>query len=112
MQDRDWSRRNVAELTAQQERDGSRPSGLSDAPEEFIEVMLRGIVGFRFAITRLEAKSKMSQNREMKDGGGVVKGLCQRGRSDNLEVAFYGFALTSARRHGEEPPPKRCCAVR
>jgi transcriptional regulator len=87
MQDKDWLRRHVAELTAQQERNGSRPWALSDAPEEFIEVMLRGIVGFRFAITRLEGKSKMSQNREMKDREGVVKGLCQRGRGDDLDVA-------------------------
>ena len=35
----------------------------SDAPPSYIDVMLRGIVGFRFAITRLEGKWKMSQNR-------------------------------------------------
>jgi transcriptional regulator len=33
--------------------------------------MLRGIVGFRFPVTRLEGKWKMSQNRDMNDRDGV-----------------------------------------
>jgi transcriptional regulator len=87
MQDKDWLRRHVGELTAQQERSEAVPWALSDAPESYIEVMLRGIVGFRFAITRLEGKWKMSQNREPKDRQGVVKGLEQRGGGDDREIA-------------------------
>ena len=49
--------------------------------------MLRGIVGFRFGITRLEGKWKMSQNREMKDREGVVTGLGKRADGDDLEMA-------------------------
>ena len=49
--------------------------------------MLRGIVGFRFAITRLEGKWKMSQNREMQGSGGVVEGLHARAAGDDLEIA-------------------------
>jgi transcriptional regulator len=85
--DKDWLRRHVGELTAQQERGEAAPWALADAPESYIDVMLRGIVGFRFAITRLEGKWKMSQNREMKDREGVVKGLEQRATGDDLEVA-------------------------
>jgi transcriptional regulator len=87
MQDKDWLRRHVGELTAQQERTEATPWGLSDAPDTYIEAMLRGIVGFRFAITRLEGKWKMSQNREMKDRAGVVRGLGARGAADDLEIA-------------------------
>jgi predicted FMN-binding regulatory protein PaiB len=87
MQDKDWIRRHVTELTAQQEATEAKPWALSDAPESFIEVMLRGIVGFRFAITRLEGKWKMSQNRDMGDRNGVVQGLGKRGRGDDLELA-------------------------
>ena len=87
MQDKDWLRRHVGELTAQQETSEAKPWALSDAPESYIEVMLRGIVGFRFAITRLEGKWKMSQNREMNDRQGVVKGLEQRGEGDDREIA-------------------------
>jgi transcriptional regulator len=87
MQDKDWLRRHVGELTTQQERSEALPWALSDAPESYVEAMLRGIVGFRFAITRLEGKWKMSQNREIKDREGVVKGLAQRATGDDLEVA-------------------------
>ena len=37
--------------------------------------MLRGIVGIRLPITRLEGKLKMSQNRPAADQTGVVTGL-------------------------------------
>ncbi|HLN09233.1 MAG TPA: FMN-binding negative transcriptional regulator [Xanthobacteraceae bacterium] len=87
VEDKDWLRRHVAELTAQQERNAATPWAVSDAPESFIDVMLRGIIGFRFAITRLEGKWKMSQNREMKDRDGVVRGLGMRGEGDDLELA-------------------------
>jgi transcriptional regulator len=86
-QDADWLQRHVAELTAQQEKTEARPWALTDAPETYIKAMLRGIIGFRFAITRLEGKWKMSQNREMQDRDGVAKGLAARGVGDDLEVA-------------------------
>jgi transcriptional regulator len=49
--------------------------------------MLRGIVGFRIAVARLEGKWKMSQNREMRDRQGVVTGLGLRAEGDDLEIA-------------------------
>src|SRR5262249_13034387 len=85
--DTDWLRRHVTELTAQQEKDGPRPWAVSDAPESFVGAMLRGIVGFRFLITRLEGKWKMSQNRTQQDREGVVKGLARRDRGDDREIA-------------------------
>jgi transcriptional regulator len=85
--DPDWLRRHVTELTAQQERHEAKPWAPSDAPERFIDAMLRGIIGIRFAITRLEGKWKMSQNREMQDREGVVKGLRARNEGDDLEIA-------------------------
>jgi transcriptional regulator len=87
MKEKAWLLRHVGELTAQQERTEAKPWALSDAPDSYIEVMLRGIVGFRFAITRLEGKWKMSQNREVKDREGVVQGLSMRAAADDLEMA-------------------------
>jgi transcriptional regulator len=52
-----------------------------------VDAMLRGIVGFRFAITRLEGMWKMSQNRELNDQLGVTKGLGERAEGDDLEIA-------------------------
>jgi transcriptional regulator len=44
--------------------------------------MLKGIVGFRLPVTRLEGKVKMSQNRPEPDRAGVVAGLEADGRAD------------------------------
>jgi len=86
-EDKDWLRRHVTELTEQQESSEARPWAPTDAPQSYIEVLLRGIVGFRFAVTRLEGKWKMSQNREAQDRDGVVKGLSARGTVKDREVA-------------------------
>ena len=87
MNEKDWLRRHVTELSDQQERSEAHPWKVSDAPESYIDVMLRGIVGFRFEITRLEGKSKMSQNRETQDRLGVIDGLKARASGDDLEIA-------------------------
>jgi len=87
MHEPEWLRRHVTELTAQQERGAPRPWMPSDAPPAFIDAMLRGIVGFRFPIARLEGKWKMSQNREMPDRAGVVTGLRERAADEDLAVA-------------------------
>lgn len=97
MQDTDWIRHHVTELTAQQERNEAEPWAVTDAPESFIEAMLRGIIGFRLAITRLEGKWKMSQNRDMKDREGVVRGLRKRGAGDDLELAEIVFRHIKSR---------------
>jgi transcriptional regulator len=83
----EWLKRHVTELSRQQERGEPRPWEVSDAPERYIDVMLRGIVGFRFEITRLEGKWKMSQNREAQDRLGVIDGLKARASGDDLEIA-------------------------
>ncbi len=85
--DREWLKRHVGELTAQQEKSEAQPWKLSDAPDSYIDVMTRGIVGFRFAITRLQGKWKMSQNREKPDWEGVVRGLEARASGDDLAIA-------------------------
>ena len=87
VKDKAWLLRHVGELTDQQERTEAKPWALSDAPDSYTDVMLRGIVGFRFSITRLEGKWKMSQNREAEDREGVVQGLNARATGDDLEMA-------------------------
>ena len=49
--------------------------------------MARGIVGLKLAITRLEGKVKMSQNREERDRAGVVHGLAERAHGEDAETA-------------------------
>jgi transcriptional regulator len=86
MQDKDWLRRHVSDLTAQQERNEPQPWMVTDAPASYIDVMLRGIVGFRFAVTRLEGKWKMSQNRTPADLAGVREGLARESGPANDAV--------------------------
>ena len=87
MQDKDWLRRHVGELTDQQEASEAAPWAVSDAPEAYVDVMLRGIVGFRFAIARLEGKWKMSQNRESRRSQGRRCGLHARASGEDREIA-------------------------
>ena len=65
----------VTRLTRKHEGRRAEPWAVSDAPESFIQAQLRGIVGLRMPIARLEGKRKMSQNRSAEDRAGVVAGL-------------------------------------
>src|ERR1043166_49066 len=71
----------VTRLTDLHEQTRAAPWAVTDAPADFIQAALRGIVGLRMPITRLAAKRKMSQNRSAADRAGVIKGL---GGSDRL----------------------------
>ena len=75
IKDRDWLLKNVNAVTNQHEASREEPWSVSDAPDRFIETMLRGIVGIEIPISRLEGKWKMSQNRPEADRAGVVEGL-------------------------------------
>jgi transcriptional regulator len=70
-----WLLENVASLTERQEKASESPWRVSDAPSDFIENMLRAIVGLELKITRLEGKWKMSQNRPVADREGVISAL-------------------------------------
>jgi transcriptional regulator len=85
--DADWLLRHVSELSDQQERPYATPWSTSEAPANYTAMLLRGIVGLTFTITRLEGKAKMSQNREPRDRAGVVKGLHERASGEDVQIA-------------------------
>ncbi|RUW54357.1 FMN-binding negative transcriptional regulator [Mesorhizobium sp. M8A.F.Ca.ET.021.01.1.1] len=60
---------------------------VSDAPPDFIQSQLRGIVGLRMPVMRLEGKRKMSQNRNAADRAGVAAGLAASERPSDREVS-------------------------
>lgn len=60
---------------------------VSDAPEDFIAGMLKGIVGLELPIARLEGKWKMSQNRPEADRLGAIAGLEATSGAGALAVA-------------------------
>ena len=51
------------------------PWHVSDAPADFLDTMLKAIVGIEIEVTRVEGKFKLSQNRSAEDRTGVVLGL-------------------------------------
>ena len=65
----------VTRLTNLYEQARPAPWAVTDAPEEFVRTMLRGIVGVRMPITRLDGKRKLSQNRSAADRAAVAAGL-------------------------------------
>jgi len=70
-----WTGDLVRRLTERHER-GLDPSwSVDDAPAQFIAGQLRAIVGVEVSIERIEAKSKLSQNRSPADAAGVQAAL-------------------------------------
>ncbi|MFW9268498.1 FMN-binding negative transcriptional regulator [Pseudomonas sp. NR3] len=65
----------VGALTERHETGRAQPWKLDDAPAEYVEAMLKAIVGFSLPIQRLEGKRKLSQNRSPEDIAGVRNGL-------------------------------------
>ncbi|MGX9567660.1 MULTISPECIES: FMN-binding negative transcriptional regulator [Pseudomonas] len=65
----------VGALTDRHESGRALPWSIDDAPAEYIDSMLRAIVGFALPIQRLEGKRKLSQNRSPVDAAGVRNGL-------------------------------------
>jgi transcriptional regulator len=75
----------VTGLTNLHESKRAAPWAVSDAPPDFIQGMLNGIIGLELTITRLEGKWKMSQNRPKSETSGIVDGLREDGRPDLAE---------------------------
>ena len=73
--DAPWLRAFVTRLTERHEGGRAAPWQVTDAPADFIDTMLKAIVGIEIEVTRVEGKFKLSQNRSAEDRTGVVLGL-------------------------------------
>ncbi|HYZ64574.1 MAG TPA: FMN-binding negative transcriptional regulator [Acetobacteraceae bacterium] len=78
----------VTRLTNLHEGGRAERWAVTDAPEAFIRAQLRGIVGLRLPIARIDAKRKMSQNRTAEDRAGVAAGLAASDRASDREAAL------------------------
>lgn len=65
----------VSRLTDRHEQGRSTPWKVADAPRDYLDGMLRAIVGIRMPIARLQGARKLSQNRSAQDIAGVREGL-------------------------------------
>ncbi|MDZ7668693.1 MAG: FMN-binding negative transcriptional regulator [Gammaproteobacteria bacterium] len=57
------------------------PWALSDAPADYVESMLRGVVGVRLEISHIQGSWKLSQNRDAADRAGAIRGLREAGHT-------------------------------
>lgn len=71
----------VARLTRTHEAAEPQPWKMGDAPADYLDMMLQAIVGLEIAVTRLEGKAKLGQNKELRDRQGAVAALQARGRA-------------------------------
>jgi transcriptional regulator len=74
----------VGRLTRKHEAIETKPWKMGDSAPEFIDGMLKAIVGIEINITRMEGKAKLSQNREDRDRLNASEVLATKG---DLELA-------------------------
>jgi len=82
-----WLCAQITALTAGQEAGREQPWAVSDAPEDFIALQRRAIVGIEIEIVDIRGKWKVSQNRGAADRAGVIAGLETLGDAGALAMA-------------------------
>jgi len=75
----EWKRALVTRLTKRHESRFEAPWAIDDAPADYIDAMLKAIVGLELQITSIQAKRKLSQNRPDPDVAGTIAGLTAAG---------------------------------
>jgi transcriptional regulator len=75
VEDAEWLRRFLARLSDRHEARNPVAWQMQELPEAYVETMLKGIIGLDIAVTRLEGKYKLSQNRPAADRPGVIVAL-------------------------------------
>jgi transcriptional regulator len=85
----------VARLTRRMEAGEPVPWKMGDAPEDFISMMLKAIVGVEIEVTRLAGKAKLSQNKAAADRTGAAQGARRRGERA-VDAATSADALADA----------------
>lgn len=71
----------IARLTRTHEASQPTQWKMTDAPKDYIDAMVKAIVGIEVEVTRLVGKSKLSQNREVRDRQGAADALYKQGHT-------------------------------
>jgi transcriptional regulator len=87
IEDKDWLLKHVTQLSDLHESERSVPWSVSDAPPDYIDTMLKAIVGIEMSISTLSGKWKTSQNRSLPDKLGTIAGLYERGDASSKQMA-------------------------
>ncbi len=87
IEDRDWLRSHVTQLSDKHESVQGEPWHISQAPGDYLDKMLSEIVGIEIPIDKLIGKFKLSQNRSTEDQRGIVSGLQSTDDGTSLAMA-------------------------
>ncbi|ABZ01274.1 TPA: FMN-binding negative transcriptional regulator [Pseudomonas putida] len=79
----------VSRLTDRHEQGRSEPWKVTDAPADYLDGMLRAIVGVRLPIARLQGARKLSQNRSEQDIAGVCESLSASTDQQDNQLAAH-----------------------
>jgi len=85
--DAPWLRALVGGLTDHHEVTRETPWSVNDAPDDYVQQMLRAIVGIEIRVMRLVGKWKISQNRSEPDRLGVADGLAALPSDEAAQMA-------------------------
>ena len=75
-------RGGVGRLTRKHDATEPKPWKMGDCAPEYIDGMLKAIVGIEIAMTPLEGKSKLSQSREVRDRLNAAEVLAKQGETE------------------------------
>jgi transcriptional regulator len=87
IEDAVWLRAQIEALTRSQEGRRAAPWAVGDAPEPFVDALIKAIVGLEVEITHIAGKWKASQNRPAADRAGVIAGLQATGDEASIAMA-------------------------
>jgi transcriptional regulator len=85
--DGDWLQAMLRRLSVRHANRNPVPWRIQELPDNYLANMVKGIVGFDIAVTRLEGKYKLSQNRPSADRPRVITALEAQGDAEAKAVA-------------------------
>ena len=89
IEDAQWLRSHVSQMTNIHEPTYQSNWKLDDAPEEYVQRMLKAIIGIEIEISSLVGKFKLSQNRPAEDYEAVVEQLAKSPQEALQEMLKY-----------------------
>ena len=81
-QDKEWLKKHLENLSRTHETKINQSWQLSDAPDDYIDKMLKAIVGIEININNIKGNTKMSQNHSAENRQGVIEGLTALGQQE------------------------------
>ncbi|MHB9834491.1 FMN-binding negative transcriptional regulator [Paraburkholderia terrae] len=91
LDDERYVRGVVGRLTRTHEASEPKPWKMGDAPKDYVDAMVKAIVGVQIEVTRLVGKSKLSQNKEARDIQGAAEALKSSGEFQLADAMLAGL---------------------